>query len=494
MTPFDELRSTPSAALAATNNPVFEHAIASRWSPSSRWSVGIVLGCLTLMHYTPMLEPLGVPLSFLATAAAVFNPFAAFLFVAGSQIAPDPPEFPLTLAQLFVAAWILTLPFNGCLGGLPAISKGLRFTFPFILMWIAIGFLNETIDETMIYALVTAAILCTYVPLAAGNYERLLMMLVLGASLGILGYWGTAVGLSMEGLVYDQFDRGGLRMGSGRADVNFASVNVGFALWTAIVLSLSAAWAGNRSRRGGGIVTVLFVFAIMVIPLVAMGSRAALVYIFFGGFAVGLYVLTFRAMRTRALALVLLAPFILLVLLPVLWPIFWDSAPGQMLLATLQFNEIQAGSQGSDALSVGRRDIWDRFFKIAMDYPIFGAPKGAVVDMGEYGFAVVGEVARDGAGRGGAAHNVLLDMAVSRGFLTAILFAFAFVAPVVLLIKRRGALYALPFAIAHVMVLLAFSNLSIGNWKTYWALHVLTAVAASGAGRRALAKVPRRQR
>lgn len=35
----------------------------------------------------------------------------------------------------------------------------------------------------------------------------------------------------------------------------------------------------------------------------------------------------------------------------------------------------------------------------------------------------------------------------------------------------------LRFVVAHFMVFLSFMNLSIGNWKTFWVLHAITASA-----------------
>jgi O-antigen ligase len=149
-----------------------------------------------------------------------------------------------------------------------------------------------------------------------------------------------------------------------------------------------------------------------------------------------------------------------------------------MLMATLDYNAQQGAAVGSSAVAAGRAEIWGKFLDIALEYPLFGVPQGAVVDMGEYGFAVIGGDYTASQGAGGTGHNVVLDLAAGRGFPTAALFIVGFAAPIVLLVRRRGLLYAFPFVIAHVMVFLPFMNLSIANWKTFWALHVITAMAA----------------
>ena len=119
------------------------------------------------------------------------------------------------------------------------------------------------------------------------------------------------------------------------------------------------------------------------------------------------------------------------------------------------------------------------FWAVA-DYPLTGVPKGAVVDMGEYGLTVVGGEHVEGAGKGAAAHNMLLDLAITRGIPVTIIFVISFFYPIIKLIKRRGALYSLPFAIAHFVTILCMMNLSMLNWKTYWALTIVTAFAVRG--------------
>ena len=108
------------------------------------------------MNVTPILMSLGIPLAVLAAIVAVFDPYAAFLYVAASQIAPDAPNFPLTLAQLFIVAWIVTLPFNGCKAGFCAIGPSMGHFAAFILIWTVIGIYDDTLNEVLPYAWITA--------------------------------------------------------------------------------------------------------------------------------------------------------------------------------------------------------------------------------------------------------------------------------------------------------------------------------------------------
>jgi O-antigen ligase len=454
--------------------------ISEKWNLNSKLSIIIVITSLTLLNITPLLSSIGSGLAAIAAFASVFNPYAAFLYVAASQIAPNPPGLPLTLAQLFVVAWAVLLPFNSFLKNpFRAIGRGLKYMLPFMLFYICIGLANRTLQMDWVYAFITAAILCTYLPYVQGRYVRLLWMLALGALLGVLGHWGTAIGLPMEGIVYDQLVRGGARMGSGRADVNFASVNVGFAMWTIVALLLPSLWLKNSRKRARTTLLVGITFLACAIPLLSMGSRGGLGYLVLGGLATGFYALQVGALRGKMLATAISISAALLVLSPLLWPMFLETQPGQMLLATLEYNLEQSGSVRAIGVAAGRTEIWSKFFAIAAEYPIFGAPQGAIVDMGEYGFAVIGGGGAEGKTFGGTGHNVLLDIAAGRGFPTAILFAVGFCWPVAVLARRMGMLYALPFIIAHVMVFLPFMNLSIANWKTYWALHIITATAAA---------------
>ena len=141
-------------------------------------------------QHNAVLSAVGAPLAVLAALIAVFDPFAAFFTSQPHRFSPDPPGFPLTLAQMFVVAWVMTLPFNGCMLHLWAVGAGMRCIKVFIVMWAVIGFVNQTPDEPLPDAFVTAAILASYLPRVQGNYNRLLWMLALGCSLAVLGYMG----------------------------------------------------------------------------------------------------------------------------------------------------------------------------------------------------------------------------------------------------------------------------------------------------------------
>ena len=87
------------------------------WDGRDRKFVGVVLLGLVALHYPPLLVTLGLPIVVIITAVAVFNPYAARLLIADSQLAPDPPRAPFKFAQLFVVFWLITLPINGCIRG-----------------------------------------------------------------------------------------------------------------------------------------------------------------------------------------------------------------------------------------------------------------------------------------------------------------------------------------------------------------------------------------
>lgn len=444
----------------------------AEWSVRSRWSCAIVFVCLAAINVAPVLSTAGAPLAIIAVAIAVFDPFAAFLYIAASQIAPDPPGIPLSLAQLFVVAWVAAIPFSGVLNTLNGIPRGMRYCSVFIVMWTAIAIINDTIIWDFVYAFIFAAIAATYVPLMRGAYVRALWMLALGATLGFAGYWGNTLGLPMTGKVYDHAIRGGDRMGSGRGDVNWASVNVGLGMWMLIALLIPYIWA--QTTRNAHWLTLLAaaIFIAGAIPLIVMGSRGGLAYLILGGLFVVTYALVTRRFAAKAASAVTIAALTLLLLGPFVGFWFIETEPGQRLLATIEFNRLQADQYGTGEGVAGRSNQWFAFLDITAKYPLAGVPLGEVVDFGEYGTAAVGE------GAGGGAHNVWLDIAAGRGIPVALLFAIAFAAPMIALWRRRGSVYAFPFAAAHAVIFLAFMNLSIANYKTYWALHVLTASAA----------------
>jgi len=431
---------------------------------------------LAAMNVTPVLQALGAPLAVTAALFAVFDPFAAFLYIAGSQITADAPSLPLTLAQLFVACWAVTLTINGSLPHLAAIGAGMRYAIPFIIWWIVIGAINRTLDENMIYAWIVCAIACTYVPRAKGDYRGLLWMLALGTGLAVIGPWGGSLGLPVEGKVYSDAARGGFRIGAGRGDVNVAAQNLGFFIWTAVTLLLPAALAGRPGARLRGSLLILAIITVAGSAILSTGSRGGLGYLLLGALATAGSTVLLRSLSGPMFRRAALLGAAAMLALPVLWPWFVETRPGKMLLATLTFNERQARVAGGGEIAAGRAEIWSKFLAVALDHPLGGAPKGSVIDMGEYGFVALGGSGDTGHG---TAHNVWLETAAMRGFPAALLFTIMFFAPGLHLIRRRGAGYAQPFVIAHTVVFLIFFNIPVANWKTFWALHGLTALAAA---------------
>lgn len=461
----------------------------SFWSAQSRASCAVVFVCMGLLNVEPVLNAVGAPLAVIAVLLAVFDPFAAFLFIAASQISPDPPGLPLTLAQLFVAAYAVSIPFSGVMRGLQSIPTSLRYTAIFFLCWLLVAIMNDTLDWDFVYAIILAAIAASFIPLMGKNYFRALWMLGAGAALGILGHWGREFGLPMVGILYEHEIRGGARFGSGRGDVNWASVNVAFGLWTLLALLIPLFWTQGARARNWAAVMAGFLFVAGAVPLLVMGSRAGLAYLVLGGLFLALYLLATRRFSARFSSVLLSALIAVIVLGPLLWLWFIETEPGERLMATLAFNSVQAQEYGQDEGVAGRSNQWIAFMNIAAQYPLTGVPKGAVVDFGEYGVATIGGVMEQGSGAGGSAHNVWLDFAAGRGIPVSILFLIAFTAPMIALWQRQGAAYAMPFAMAHAVVFLVFMNLSVAGYKTYWALHVLTAAAAYVPRRRPLAPI-----
>ncbi len=465
--------SQPSQNSLNIKNLVHAKRTISRWNKRDKWSVGVVLLGLIALHFTPILSSAGVPIAVLITTVAVFNPSAALLYIAGSQIAPDPPNAPFTLAQLFVLLWVLTLPFNGCRHHLKAIGKGFHYAIWFLLWWFFIRYLNGTLQISWVYAFITGAIVFTYAD-RERDLIRLVWMLVLGTGLAAIGYWGTTLSLPVEGKVYEHILRGGLRMGSGRGDVNTTAQNLGFFLYSGLAVLISRAAIASFKQRRELFFKAGALIVATVPALISTGSRGGIGYLVLGGIATCYYILTIKKLiRTSSKVLYLLVASFMLAAIS--WTFILETSLGKMLTATLEYNQEQAFKNKSSALIAGRSEIWTRYFDMIATHPVTGVSKGEFVNMGEYGSGYLGVDDLSG----GTGHNVFLDMAAGAGIPGVLLFMFLFSMPIIDLLMRKDKIYAMPFIIAHVMVFLVFNNLSVGNWKTYWALFAITVIACS---------------
>ncbi len=478
-------RNRPGSVLAASGNwsrNLTATALRIRRKSTASPATVLALCGIAVALVALNLEPVSISwaggaVAVLATFVAVFHPLTWFFFLAASQIVPDPSGFPLTLAQLSVLIWAVTLPWNGCWRFLRSLGTYWCWVLPLITWYYVVFTLNRGFFYSpLMYAALLGAISYVYARRGLAQPHVLLLALASGMALSSIGYWGRLLELPVIAKVYEESVRGVLieRIGAGRGDANAVALNLPVAIAGFLALAIfSPQWCPSRqwSRR----MSLLAVVTITIAVPALMGtvSRGGLysMPLVLCGIAFTMF-LTPRSLRLSASAIM---PWVAVLGIICLLP--FSGRVGQAVLDTYEKVQLRNAANeryfNTKSAFAGRSQVWSIHWDLLLKHPLFGVPSGETVDFGMYGVARVGE-----SGVYAAAHNAFLDFGSSTGFPGMFLFALLFFGAPYRLYKTRGLAYAAPFIAVYLAVFFGFMSLSTGNWKSFWGLLALTLATA----------------
>lgn len=437
---------------------------------------GLLFIALGSLNFTHVLDRYGLPIALVTALYSVFSAKTAFFFIAASQICPDPVGAPLdlTLTQLFVCVWLLTLPVNGTLRHLPAITSYARYLLPFASWLVLTQIVNGVFYPAWFTAFLIGLVTILYAE-SENRPEQLLWMLAAGNLFAVFGYWGNQIGVPVAGINYDDAVRGGLRFGSGRGDVNWAALCIAFYLLTTVSLLMADA-KHNLRRRSIVIIGILATLALGVPALFYTGSRAGTAYFVIGIVWIVVLMVTLQGLRSRFFYIGVYGVLIIVTLL-VAFPSDWtESDLTARLSAQIEISRSQASEYGTSTAIAPRAMVWLPWFEMAMKYPWLGMPSGTFMDLGpQYGAGFYG----DPDWMMGGAHNVFLGTAATSGVLGLVFLIWMFFGPLWRILACRGLEFSIPILTGYLVVFLGMLNLGIESWKTYWALFSIALVCAN---------------
>ncbi len=417
---------------------------------------------------------LGLLIGISAVMIAVKDPFAWFLFISGSQIVPDPALSPFTLAQMLMIGWLVTLPLNGCIAYLKYLYPMTSYIAPFACWFLAaFAMARGQLHIPMLLAFITGLVCFIYALRARDQLHRALFFLAIGGAFPVLGYWAWRLGLPVVATIYElaltshMADQEVFRIGAGRADANTAGLNIPLLVIGVVGLMLFSRLMVSSTRLRKILLLGGVPLAALALPAIgATLSRGALYAMALSTFCLLVIWMFGPSRRTRRTSILLpvtacMVGIFVLAYEPARQQFGIDQAYSALQARNL---ETERTTQ-SDSFMAGRLSSWDTHFEIMKKYPLIGITKGEIWDFGEYG---AGRVGIDAIG--GAAHNVFLDFGSSSGIVGLVLFTCLFFRAPVILIRRRGFVFALPFLVELFPIFFGFMSLSAGNWKTYWGL------------------------
>ena len=433
----------------------------------------VVFSGLTMLHFSPVQTTYGVYLSIFLALVSCFNSVAFFVFAVGSQMAPDPKGISLTLAQLGVICWIVTLPVNGW----PAlVQKGFKIPAVLILflLW---GILMTIFNGTWIkFIPVLTGAFFFIIAIVYANDDRYtlnnyLIVICLSSFISIVGYWFLRVGLPVELIQYEgDAVRNVERIGSGKGDANMVGIMLPIGV-IGYLFSSATNLSGKNSLdlqkppgRGllGTLISVIVVFFIGMPPLISTASRSALITtaIGFAAMVVFLFISarqeTFVVLKSRIRAVLTL---ILIMLITTITYITTNVNFNRYLVAMERISDKESSMSTNGSMVGGRSSIWLSHLKIIAEYPLSGSPKEATWLFSSYGRGKFGEF---------VAHNTYIEVGSLAGLPESILFILFCFYP---FFKRYRIFFHpdyLAYTLVGIVIFVSFMSFSAQSWKVFW--------------------------
>lgn len=440
-------------------------------------AVALLLLNVTWIHNSYI----GTLLAFASALAAPATPCAWIVYAVMSQICADPAFPGVTLAQLGVVAWAVTIPLNGSLSHIRRLGRFIWLVLPLtaLIAVLKIGFHNIwPID--WFYGPITFLISALYLADPHTDKRRALRALVLATGAAAGGFWLPRLGLSVVALNYpaESYVLGFDRIGFGRGDSNNVALNlVLFLLGTAAF----ALFQQPSDRRRNGMVAAL-AWVIGLPALMATVSRGGIYSVPIGVVLIGALWLRCNGLRgLYRLSRSAWTPAIVLLVaaggLAVGRAIFSDARTTLGYVQEKNVADANENSEGPRILS-GRTDAWYNHLRITAAYPLTGIPEGTPWTFP----GIVGPTEVSNAEGGWqAAHNVFLEYGSRSGLGGFFLYLLLFISPQLALVKRCGLRSAAPFLIVMLAIALEYMSLSVASWKTFWvALAIVQAEALYG--------------
>ena len=433
----------------------------------------VVFFGLTLLHFSPVQTTYGIYLSIFISLISCFNSVAFFVFAVGSQMAPDPKGISLTLAQLGVICWVVTLPVNGWPG---LFQKG--FKVPSVLiLFLCWGVFMTIFNGTWIkfIPVLTGAVYFIIAIVYANDnrytLNQFLIVICLSSFISIVGYWLLRFGLPVELIQYEgDAVRNVERIGSGKGDANMVGTMLpigilGYLFATATYLAGKTSEKIRQIPKNGifkTLISVVVIFIIGMPPLISTASRSALVTtgIGFAAMLVFLYISAQKevvlVIKSRIRAVLVL---IIIMLTVTITYITTNMDYNRYLIAMERINDKESRMSSSGGLVGGRSSIWLSHIKIIAEYPLSGSPKEATWLFSSYGRGKFGDF---------VAHNTYIEMGSLAGLPESIMFIMFCFFP---FIKRYRIFFHpdyLAYSLVGILIFVSFMSFSAQSWKVFW--------------------------
>ncbi len=428
---------------------------------------------LTLLHFSPVQTSYGVYLSIFISIISCFNSAAFFVFAVGSQMAPDPKGISLSLAQLGVICWFVTLPLNGWPG---LAQKGFRIP-SVLLLFLGWGVLMTVFNGTWIkYIPILTGAFFFIIAIVYANDNRyslneLLIVICLSSFISIVGYWFLRLGLPVELIQYEgDAVRNVERIGSGKGDANMVGIMlpigvIGFLFAKATSLaSKNTGFKGQPQQVGiiSALISVVIVFIIGLPPLISTASRSALitsvagfvamlVFLFISASKEVLFPLKMKIRAVSFLIVIMLSAAVIYIGTNVNF--------NRYLIAMERINDKESGMSIHGSMVGGRSSIWLSHLKIIAEYPLSGSPKEATWLFSSYGRGKFGEF---------VAHNTYIEVGSLAGLPESILFILFCFAPFILKYKTFFHPDYLAYTLVGILIFVSFMSFSAQSWKVFW--------------------------
>lgn len=447
---------TAHARDVATNDENHE----SPWYMTEREKFLVIstTAVLILLNISPINEAVGTILLGYICLFSLSNPLSALIALSASQVVADPIGIPLTLAQSLFLAWPLHILFNRDTVNYRPLRILTLWTLPTIMFLKLLSVAKWGVFETFSpfdLAVVIGSMGAWYIGKLQGRWLLGLTCLGLGTIPSVITFWLYMLGVPTEGIVAAKAAGIQAGVGVGRSDGNLAGVSIAIAsvILFAVAASVQSLRETGSQNRGSAVIQA-FILVISIPAVLGTMSRGGVVY-----FALGIG--TVFILMQKSFSNV----FKFCIAVGILMLFLQRAGVYQIAQRYLDSMISHSAEQMEQSILMSHEGVLRGSIAEVLSSPLIGTTPSIRVAIPGYGYRY-------------ASHNVWLDFGRGAGIPGMIWFTFFFAFPIYRLTHTWGIRPAMPFIATFVVFFSVFMILSLGNYKTFYVLWVLTYAAS----------------
>ena len=417
----------------------------------------VIAGCISL-HFAALFHQLVLPIEVGLSLFSFATPISGLLYLSAAQVIPDPPEFPLSCAQMAVAGFFVWQLMTGKAMDLFRWGRPLWMTVAPFFVWgagMSLMHGDYQFGLLLVFSILTGCAVAALVAQSGNRLVTCVAAFLVGQALAMCLFWILKLHLgeptqSFDIELYGDSTMAGARIGTARGNANMLGPPM------ALVCMAAIGWFFSRPKQSwlAGLISLACLAAALP-PLLGSGCRGGIISLAWGViFLLVISVLAGRFSVGLPLAMAAVAAVLLFG-----WHRFGLDEHWQEML------ERQEQEQAAEGTIVAGRTLeWTAAWKGILDSPLVGG--GTVQKTSFFGMEEMW-----------MSHSTYLDAGLVGGFPGMALFCWFVLKPILELWRRKREPVVAWLLAIYLVSIVSIGTTSSMQSKHFWILWGLASIA-----------------